>query len=133
MPEPTIGLATVVPVGIIVHMVLLMIYGAAFGAVASSVGFLRDSGWALIGVATAFGFALWIFNFYVVAPIAFPWFGMANPVVQFFAHTFFFGTVLGLLLASRTQPGEETASSQHSGHKVERNGDAQSQTASRNR
>lgn len=42
----------------------------------------------------------------MIAPFAFPWFGMANPVVQFFAHTFFFGTVLGLLLASRVS-GEE--------------------------
>ncbi len=102
MPEPTIGLSTIVPVGIAVHMVLSMIYGAVFGAVASSVGFLRNNRWVLIGVVTVFGFALWIMNFYVVAPILFPWFGMANPVVQFFAHTFFFGTVLGLVLASRS-------------------------------
>ena len=102
MPEPTIGLSTIVPVGIVVHMVLSMIYGAVFGAVASAVDFLRDNRWVLIGVATVFGFALWIFNFYVVAPIAFPWFAMANPVVQFFAHTFFFGTVLGFVLASRS-------------------------------
>lgn len=102
MPEPTIGLSTIVPVGIAVHMVLSMMYGAVFGAVAASVGFLRNNRWMLIGVATVFGFALWIVNFYVVAPVLFPWFGMANPVVQFFAHTFFFGTVLGLVLAPRS-------------------------------
>ncbi len=106
MPKPTIGLSTIVLVGIAVHMVLSMVYGVVFGAFASSVGFLRNNRWALIGVATVFGFALWIVNFYVVAPIAFPWFGMANPVVQFLAHTFFFGTALGLLLASRSE-GEE--------------------------
>jgi hypothetical protein len=51
----------------------------------------------------AAGFALWIVNFYVIAPFAFPWYAMANPVVQFLAHTFFFGTALGLLLTSRPE------------------------------
>ena len=133
MPEPTIGLSTIVPVGIAVHMVLSMIYGAVFGAVASSVGLLRKNRWALIGVATAFGFALWIVNFHVVAPILFPWFAMANPVVQFFAHTFFFGTALGLVLAPRAQPDEEAESSQTSDHTAERNGDVPSRAGSRQR
>ncbi len=46
---------------------------------------------------------LWLVNFYVVAPVLFPWFLMANPVVQFLAHTFFFGTVLGLSLGARLE------------------------------
>ena len=133
MPEPTIGLSTIVPVGIAVHMVLSMIYGAVFGAAASSVGFLRDNRWVLIGVASVFGIALWIVNFYVVAPILFPWFGMANPVVQFLAHTFFFGTALGLVLAARAQPGEEGESGRPSVHTAQRSGQAQSRVASRSR
>ena len=132
MPEPTIGLSTIVPVGIAVHMVLSMLYGVVFGAVASSVGFLRNNRWALIGVATVFGFALWIVNFYVVAPVLFPWFGMANPVVQFFAHTFFFGTVLGLLLAARTQPDEEAESSHSFRYTSERSEEVQSRATNRN-
>ncbi len=133
MPEPTIGLTTIVPVGIAVHMVLSMIYGVVFGAVASSVGFLRNNRWALIGAVTVFGFALWIVNFYVVAPILFPWFLMANPVVQFLAHTFFFGTALGLVLAARAQPDEEAEGSQTSRYTPERSGEAQSRAASRSR
>jgi hypothetical protein len=133
MPEPTIGLSTIVPVGIAVHMVLSMLYGVVFGAVASSVDFLRNNRWALIGVATVFGFALWIVNFYVVAPVLFPWFGMANPVVQFFAHTFFFGTALGLVLAARAQPDEEAEGSEPSVHTGERSGQVQSRAASRSR
>lgn len=101
-PQPSIGLATVVPVGLIIHMALSMLYGAGFGIVASAIGVLRESRALLVGAATLAGFALWIVNFYVIAPVAFPWFGMANPLVQFLAHTFFFGTVLGLLLASRS-------------------------------
>ncbi len=109
-----------------------MIYGAVFGAFASTAGFLRNSRWALIGVATVFGFALWIVNFYVVAPILFPWFGMANPVVQFFAHTFFFGTVLGLVLAARAHPDEQARGSQPSRYTAERSGEAHSRAANRN-
>ncbi len=100
-PQPSIGLATVVPVGLIIHMALSMMYGAGFGIVASAIGALRENRALLVGAATAAGFALWIVNFYVIAPIAFPWFAMANPVVQFLAHTFFFGAALGLLMTPR--------------------------------
>ncbi len=47
------------------------------------------------------GLLLWLVNFYVIAPVAFPWFGMADPVVQFIAHAFFFGTAPGSLLTWR--------------------------------
>jgi hypothetical protein len=80
------------------HLVLSAIYGAVFGAVASKVGALRNNRIALIGAATVFGLLIWIVNFYVIAPVAFPWFAQTNAVVQFFAHTLFYGTVLGLLL-----------------------------------
>jgi hypothetical protein len=80
------------------HLVLSAIYGAIFGAVASKVGALRNSRIALVGAATVFGLLIWIVNFYVIAPVAFPWFAQTNAVVQFFAHTLFYGTVLGLLL-----------------------------------
>ncbi len=103
--QPTIGLATAVPVGLIVHFVNSAIYGVVFAVVAASVGFLRDNRWALIVAASVFGLLLWLVNFYVIAPILFPWFLMANPVVQFLAHTFFFGTALGLLLAARLGSG----------------------------
>ncbi len=52
-------------------------------------------------IATAvLGLGLWIVNFYVIANLAgWVWFpDKSNPVVQFFAHTVFFGSVLGLYL-----------------------------------
>lgn len=99
--QQTMGLLLVVPVALIVHFVLSAVYGAVFGTVAGSIGALKGNRRTLVGAATAFGFTLWIVNFYVIAPVLFPWFGMANPVVQFIAHTFFFGTTLGLILAQR--------------------------------
>lgn len=82
--------------GVIVHMLLSVIYGAVFAVVA---GGLRKMG-VLVALAMAFGFALWVVNFYLIAPMAFPWFTETNPLVQFIGHTFFFGGVLGYALWS---------------------------------
>ena len=101
-PQPSIGLNTALPVALVIHFINSAVFGTIFGAIVGLVGALRRSRGAVIGAATAFGFALWIVNFYVIAPVAFPWFQSAAPPVQFVAHTFFFGTALGLLLAPRT-------------------------------
>lgn len=92
--DPTYPLASAVLAALAVHIVLAMIYGGAFGIVA---GGLR-TGPAIIGFGTAYGIALWLLNFYIIAPAAFPWFGDADPVVQFVGHAFFFGSVLGFYL-----------------------------------
>lgn len=99
--ERTVDLATVVPVALAVHYTLSAVYGAVFGAITAELGALRNNRLVLIGAATVFGLLLWLTNFYVIAPLAFPWFSMADPFVQFMAHTFFFGTALGLSLAGR--------------------------------
>ena len=98
--QPTVGLAIVVPVALATHYALSAIYGAVFGVAVAKIGALRHARVVLVGAATAFGLLLWLVNFYVISPIAFPWFSMADPYVQFIAHTFF-GTALGSLLAGR--------------------------------
>lgn len=104
-PQPAVGAAAAIIVGLIVHFILSVVFGAIFeailGAVASRVRALGESRNALIGAAAAGGLLLWIVNFFIIAPVAFPWFTMANQVVQFFAHTVFYGAPLGLLLAGR--------------------------------
>ncbi len=100
--QPSINVAAAAVVGLIVHFILSAIFGLIFGVVVWIVGPLTRSRGTLIAAATVYGFLLWIINFYVVAPQAFPWFAEANPVVQFVAHTFFFGAPLGLLLATRS-------------------------------
>ena len=98
--EPaTTSLAPAIAIASTVHLVLSAIYGAVLGAVASKVRAVRNNSKTLVGAATVYGLLIWIVNFYVIAPAAFPWFTQTNQVVQFFAHTFFYGTVLGLLLA----------------------------------
>ncbi|MBA2718588.1 MAG: hypothetical protein H0U52_04980 [Chloroflexi bacterium] len=97
--EPTYPLLTAGLVGVVTHMTLSIIYGIAFAGVVAAVPQLRASSMTLIIAASLFGLALWLINFYVIAPVVgWTWFAMANPVVQFIAHTFFFGTVLGIYL-----------------------------------
>jgi hypothetical protein len=102
--QPTSGLAIVVPVALAVHYALSAIYGAVFGIAVAQIGALRRDRMVLVGAATVFGLLLWLVNFYAIAPIAFPWFSMADPVVQFMAHALF-GTALGLSLAGRLGGG----------------------------
>jgi hypothetical protein len=86
--------------GLVVHMMLSAMYGAGVAVAAAFVPQLRAGTLPLVAWASAAGFALWIVNFYVVAPIAgWHWFpDGTDPLVQFVAHTFFFGSVLGLYL-----------------------------------
>jgi hypothetical protein len=92
--EPSYSLATASLAGVTVHMVLALLYGIVFATI---VGGVR-SGWTTVALASAYGFALWLVNFYLIAPAAFPWFLDASPMVQFIGHTFFFGSVLGFWL-----------------------------------
>lgn len=87
--------------GLLVHMMMSVVFGAVFGAIIAFFPAIRESNLLLIGTATVFGFMLWIVNFYVIAPAAFEWFEMTDSTVQFVAHTFFFGTALGMLLLAR--------------------------------
>lgn len=89
--DPSYSLVAAGLAGLVVHVVLAAIYGGVF---AMLFGGLR-SAWTDIAIGAGYGLALWLINFYVIAPMAFPWFLEANPVVQFVAHTFFFGAVLG--------------------------------------
>lgn len=111
VPVPTGAPAIAAPavaIAILIHLLLSAIYGAIFGAVAPKVRALRNDRKALIGAATVFGLLIWIVNFFVIAPVAFPWFAETNQVVQFVAHALF-GAVLGLLLAVTLIPARSRA------------------------
>jgi hypothetical protein len=92
--DPAYSLLAAGVAGLVVHVALSIIYGVIFGEIAAM---LRGPS-AFIGAASIFGLVLWLINFHVIAPTAFPWFLDANPLVQFIAHTFFFGSVLGYYL-----------------------------------
>ncbi len=93
--------------GIVVHMMLSAIFGASVAVVAGLVAALRSSTVALIAWTSLAGLALWLVNFYVIAPIAgWRWFPEGtDPVIQFIAHTFVFGSLLGLYLDRTVRAG----------------------------
>ncbi len=98
---PKIAWATAVPVGVISHMVLSIIYGVIFALIIAYLPMLRVSPVLLVVAASVYGFLLWLINFFVVAgAISRPWFKMAPRGEQFVYHTIFYGTVLGLYLVA---------------------------------
>jgi uncharacterized membrane protein YagU involved in acid resistance len=109
--EPSYSIWTAGTAGLVVHMVLSMVYGVVFAMI---LGGLRSATWD-VALGAAYGFALWIINFYLIAPQAFPWFLDANPVIQFIAHSFFFGAALGWFVwgsrerATRGDPSADRA------------------------
>jgi hypothetical protein len=94
---PTYALGVAAVTGVLVHMVLSVAFAFVFAGVASPAW--NGSQLALAGIV--FGLIIWIVNFYAIAPLAgWSWFPEGtNPVVQLFAHAFFFGCPLGWILA----------------------------------
>ncbi len=96
---PKIATSTAIPVGLITHMVMSMIFGVIFALIVAYVPMLRVSPIVTVAAASVYGLLLWLINFYVLAPaISRPWFTTAPKGQQFVYHTFFFGTVYGLYL-----------------------------------
>jgi hypothetical protein len=100
--EPGYPLVNAISVAMVIHVLLSGFYGLVFGGIVLAFPALARNRVTIIATTTIFGLLLWLLNFYVIAPAAeFTWFANANPVVQFIAHAFFYGSSLGILLASR--------------------------------
>ena len=110
--QPTYPLATAVIVGVIFHLILAALYGIAFVYLLSWTRQLKEPPILLLIYGTFYGLLLWVLNFLVIAPAVFPQFTNANQFWNgFVAHTFFFGTVLGIYTAltyARREPVGET-------------------------
>lgn len=98
--DPATSLLTAGGVGLVIHMIMSMIYGTVAAALLSLIPQLSASRTTVLGSAFVAGLGLWLVNFYGFAPLlGWSWFpDKTNPAVQFFAHTLFFGTVIGYLL-----------------------------------
>jgi hypothetical protein len=98
--DPSSSLLSAGAAGLVIHMVLSMMYGVMVAGVIALVPSLSRSTASVLLVSSLAGFALWILNFFVLAGIfGWSWFpDTQNVAVQFVAHTFMFGTVLGLFL-----------------------------------
>lgn len=98
--QPSYSLPTVIVVGLVLHMMLSALFGLGFAGILRYVPAFAGSPTTLVVSASVLGIGLWLANFYLIANIAgWAWFpDKSNPIVQFFAHTLFFGTVLALYL-----------------------------------
>ena len=92
----------VVSVGLIVHLSLSALYGAIFALAARYIRIVRRD---LIVATALFGLGIWIVNFRVFSPLLFPWFNDDPFIVQFIAHTVFYGIPLGVILLEFTPSG----------------------------
>lgn len=98
---PKIAWATAVPIGVITHLALSIIYGVIFALIVAYLPMLRVSPVLIVVAASIYGFLLWLINFFVLpGAIGRPWFKMAPKGEQFVYHTFFYGAVLGLYLVA---------------------------------
>jgi hypothetical protein len=102
--DPSYPLLTACLAGVGVHLVLAVLYGMIFAVIT---GGLRSAATDIL-LGTAYGSALWLINFYVIAPAAFPWFLEANPLIQFIGHSVFFGSALGLYVWDARQRATTT-------------------------
>lgn len=85
-----------VALGLGIHMMLSVAYGAFFALVVPA---FRTTAAILLG-GTAYGLLLYLANFQTISPMAFPIFGMANQAFEVLAHALF-GLVLGVFFLSR--------------------------------
>jgi hypothetical protein len=99
--DPGYPLVTAALAGVLVHMVLSIGFAIVFAAIVPTT--LGSGALATLGIG--FGIALWIVNFFVIAPLAgWTWFPeRTNPFVQVVAHGLFFGLPVGWYIA-RTRP-----------------------------
>lgn len=95
------GGAGILLLGVIVHLALSAIFGVVYAGL--DAGFARNkvrSYGAQSAFGIAFGFALWLVNFQIIARLAYPWFLGSPQLLQAMMHAFFFGLPLGLFIAA---------------------------------
>lgn len=104
LPPPADFNALIMLVAMAIHFVLSVALGLILGWIVH-----RMSGTSALLIGIAFGLAIYFINFYLIAPIAFPWFTQAQNWVSLFSHALF-GLVLGGSYAAlrKHKPAVET-------------------------
>jgi hypothetical protein len=107
--DPASPAPAAVAAGLLVHVTLSAAFGALFASMLQQgrePAAQRPIG-VMLAASAAYGFTLWLVNFYVIAPLAgWPWFPRdTNPVIQFLAHAVVYGLFLGSYL-DRVETGQ---------------------------
>jgi uncharacterized membrane protein YagU involved in acid resistance len=94
---PTYSLLAAGFAGLMAHMMMSAIFGLFFFALLTLFKQRSASTLGLLIYGSIYGLLLWVVNFLIIAPILFPQFGMVSQLWNgFFAHTFLFGSMIGL-------------------------------------
>ena len=98
LPPPESFSMGIMMVAMLVHMMLSIV----LGLIGAWIVHRFNWGWAL-AIGAVFGIAIYIVNFYIVAPAMFPWFVMARNATSAFSHMMF-GAVFGLVYVWLRRP-----------------------------
>ena len=105
--SPSAPVLTVVLVGILDNTLVSVFWGLVFG-LALSCSNRGWSGGATVTLGVLLGAIAWVVDFYVFAPLFWPWIQGASSVFQFVGHVFFFGLPFGVWVSWHTSERAET-------------------------
>lgn len=94
------NLEAVLPVGLASHFSIALFWGVTFGLILA----MGRSQWTAGSVVTfgiLFGLFVWIADYYLFAPMFWPWLKPLSSVTDFLGHAFFFGLPLGIWVAGK--------------------------------
>jgi hypothetical protein len=92
------SLGTALIVGMIAHLALSAVFGVIYGALdARASEETKTSYRRQAGLGIAFGLAVWLVDFQVVARVLYPWFVGTPQFLQAMMHGIFFGLPLALV------------------------------------
>ncbi len=95
--DPGYSILTAGAVGLIIHVILSAVYGVIFVRLLGLIKRFNTPLNTRMLFGLLFGLALWVVNFLIIAPVAFPQFTEMNQFWNgFVAHTFVFGAALGI-------------------------------------
>jgi hypothetical protein len=96
LPPPATFSFGIVMVAMMIHFALSIVYGLLGAWIVHRF----DLGWALV-IGAVYGWAIYVVNFLMIAPVMFPWFGMARGWISIFAHVVFGAVLTGSYVALR--------------------------------
>ena len=94
-------------VGLLDNALVSAFWGLVFG-LALSCGKRGWTAGAVVTLGMLFGAVVWVVDFYIFAPLFWPWIQGASSVFQFVGHVFFFGLPLGVWVSWHTSERVET-------------------------
>lgn len=101
LPPPATFALVPMMVAMMIHIPLSGIYGLVIAAIVQRMGLV-----AALATGAAFGLlAVYLVNFYLLAPMLFPWFTEAQNWVSAFAHAMFGLVAAGLYVGLRNREG----------------------------